>query len=203
MSSMNRSQAGVAVSTPLGFSTLSVMISITLLGLVLAPLLGTVLGGQRSFVKSWERAQASSSARYAHLALTRMMRISGSHPVGGIIDGIDPDPEAHGVFDNIRVRADYNPPDGDILDSGEDVTFFLRGDTMITRWGAGAPEEPYLIGVDSLAFEYFERDGTPITDPALVTSRAASARVTIRTKGETTATQRTLVGRVRLRNSRY
>ncbi len=60
-----------------------------------------------------------------------------------------------------------------------------------------------LISVDSLAFEYFERDGTPITDPALVTSRAASARVTVRTKGEATATQRTLVGRVRLRNSRF
>lgn len=203
MSSMNRSQAGVGVSTPLGFSTLGALISLTLLGLVLAPLLGTVLTGQRSFVKTFERAEASSSARYAHLALTRMMRVSGSHPVGGIIDGIDPDPQGHGVFDNIRLRADYNPPDGDTDDSGEDLTFFLRGDTMIARWGAAALEEPYLIGVDSLAFEYFERDGTPITDPALVTSRAASARITIRTTGEATATERTLVGRVRLRNSRF
>ncbi len=204
MSSMNRSKAeGVGVSARLGFSTLSVLISLTLLGLVLAPLLGTVLGGQRSFVESWERAQTSSSARYAHLALTRMLRISGSHPVGGVIDGIDPDPEGHGVFDNIRLRADYNPPDGDTDDSGEDVTFYLRADTMFVLWGAAALEEPYLIGVDSLAFEYFERDGTPITDPAEVTSRAASARVTVRTKGEATATQRTLVGQVRLRNSRF
>jgi type II secretory pathway pseudopilin PulG len=186
-----------------GFSTLGMIVALVLLGFLLSPLLGTVLSAQRGFVESRGRAQAAGSARYAHLALTRFMRIAGSNPTGGSMNGIDPDPLGDGVFNDIRLRADYNPPDGDTNDAGEDLMFYLRADTMFMRPGSG-DEEPYLIGVDSLAFEYYDRDNVLITDPAKIPSRSISARVLIRARGDGRGApaMRTLEGRVRLRNGR-
>jgi hypothetical protein len=180
------------------------IVALMLLGLLMSPMLGTVLSAQRGFVTSRERARAAGNVRYAHLALTRLMRISGSSPVGMPLPGIDPDPDANGVFDDVRLRADYNPPDGDTNDPGEDMTFYLRADTMYVRAGVGGAEEPYLIGVDSLAFVYFDRDGVLITDRDRVGPRALSASVTIRaiTNGPVGREKRTLSGQVRLRNGK-
>lgn len=185
-----------------GFSTVGMLVYMTLLGLLLAPLVTTVIRAQTGFVESQDAVETMQTARFAHLTITRQLRMAGSHPTGPSFDGIDPDPDADGVFSDVRVRSDYNPPDGDTADPAEDVTFFVSGDTMYARWGEDGSDEPYLLGVDSLAFEYFDRDGAPITDPDVVRQRAVSARVTIRSRGRTSAdeTERTLVGRVRLRN---
>ncbi len=186
-----------------GFSTLGMIVALTLLGFMLSPLLGTLLSAQHGFVASRERAQATSNVRYAHLALTRMMRLAGARPLGGPVTGIDPDPLGDGLFNDVRLRADYNPPDGDTDDPGEDLVLYLRGDTMFVRAGTGGAEEPYLMGVDSLAFEYFDRDGAPITVPNRVAMDARSAEVTIRAAARAPGlSPRELVGRVRLRNGR-
>ncbi|UCC48438.1 MAG: hypothetical protein JSV41_13410 [Gemmatimonadota bacterium] len=183
---------------------MGMIVALMLLGVLLAPLLGTVLSAQHGFVASRERTRAAGSVRYAHLSLTRFMRLAGSSPLGVPVDGIDPDPDGNGDFDDIRLRADYNPADGDTDDPGEDLVFYLRGDTMFVRPGTGGTEEPYLIGVDSLAFEYFDRDGDPITDADRAAARALSTRVTIRARGERSAgpAVRVLSGMVRLRNER-
>ncbi len=188
---------------PRGFSTLGMIVALTLLGFMLSPLLGTLLSAQHGFVASRERARATSNVRYAHLALTRMMRLAGARPLGGLVTAIDPDPLGDGLFNDVRLRADYNPPDGDTNDAGEDLVFYLRADTMFVRAGIGGAEEPYLIGVDSLAFQYFDQDGVPITDPARVATHARSALVTIRAAARAPAlSPRELAGRVRLRNGR-
>jgi type II secretory pathway pseudopilin PulG len=187
-----------------GFSTLGMIVALVLLGFMLSSLLRTVMTAQKGFVANRDRARATSSARYAHLSLTRFMRNAGASPLGLPVQAIDPDPLANGSFDNVRLRADFNPPDGDISDPGEDLIFFVRADTMFVRSGLGGSDEPYLIGVDSLAFEYFDRDGVLISDPAKVPDDALSVRVTLRARGDLhrgTAV-RVLTGRVRLRNER-
>ncbi|UCC84935.1 MAG: hypothetical protein JSW46_08495 [Gemmatimonadota bacterium] len=187
-----------------GFSTIGMIVAFVLLGLLLAPMLGTILSAQRGFVESRDRARAAGNVRYAHLALTRFMRLAGSSPVGLPLPGIDPDPGGDGLFNDVRLRSDYNPPDGDIDDPGEDLTFFLRADTMFVKSGSDGDEEPFLIGVDSLAFEYFDRDGSVIVDPARIGPRALTVDVTIRARGDKHAdpAERTLSGLVRLRNGK-
>jgi hypothetical protein len=187
-----------------GFSTIGMIVAFVLLGLLLAPMLGTILSAQRGFVESRDRARAAGNVRYAHLSLTRFMRLAGSSPVGLPLPGIDPDPGGDGVFNDVRLRSDYNPPDGDIDDAGEDLTFFLRADTMFVKSGEAGAEEPFLIGVDSLAFEYFDREGAAITDPARVGPRAMTVDVTIRARGDkhVDPAERTLSGLVRLRNGK-
>ncbi len=185
-----------------GFSTVGALVALVLSGLVLSQLLGMVIHSQRGFIQSNAAASAAGSARHAHLVLTRLLRMAGSDPQGVSIQGIDPDPLGHDVFDNIRLRADYNPPDGDIQDPGEDLTLWLRADTMLVQWGANAPAEPYLFGVDSLAFEYFDGTGALITEADRVATQAASIRLTVRGLGEAHDERREqlLVGRVKLRN---
>lgn len=187
-----------------GFTVLGMIVALMLLGLLLSPLLGTILSAQNGFVASRERARAAGNVRYAQLSLTRFMRLAGSSPVGLPLPGIDPDPDGNGVFDDVRLRADYNPPDGDTDDMGEDMVFYIRQDTMFVKAGPGGSEEPYLIGVDSLAFEYFDRDGVPITDRDMVATRTIAARVTIRARGERSymPVKRVLTGQVRLRNGK-
>jgi hypothetical protein len=178
------------------------IVAFVVLGLVLSPLVRTLLTAQEGFVVSRQRAQTAGSVRYAHLALTRFMRNAGSSPYRVPIAGVDPDPRGDGRFDDVRLRADYNPADGDTDDLGEDLTFYVRADTLFMRSAGADLEQPYLIGVDSLAFEYYDRDGVVITDPDRVTERAASARILVRGRvgpaGK--ASVRTLTGHVRLRN---
>lgn len=185
-----------------GFTVVGMMVAFVVLGLVLSPLVRTLLTAQEGFVISRQRAQTAGSVRYAHLALTRFMRNAGSSPYRVPIEGIDPDPRRDGRFDDVRLRSDYNPADGDTDDLGEDLTFYVRADTLYMRSGSADLEQPYLVGVDSLAFEYYDRNGTLITDPVRVTERAASARVVVRgTVGSAeNPTVRTLTGHVRLRN---
>lgn len=185
-----------------GFTVVGMIVAFFILGLMLSPLLRTLLTAQRGFVWSRQRSQVAGSVRYAQLSLTRYMRIAGSSPYGASFRGIDPDPRGDGLFDDVRLRADYNPADGDTDDRGEDLTFYVRGDTMFVTFGADGVEEPYLVGVDSLAFEYYDRDGAVITDPDRVAGWAASARVVVRGRAESEVrpTVRVLAGYVRLRN---
>lgn len=184
-----------------GFSAISAIVYLTLVGLLMAPLVATVVNAEHGFVRSHEVGKTTGSARFAQLALTRYMRMAGSHPQGPRYAGIDPDPDGDGVFNSIRIRADYNPPDGDTDDAGEDQTFFVQADTLYMRAGLGTAQ-PYLVGVDSLAFEYFDRDGNLLTDPGRVATRALEAQVIIRGRGEAfqDESDRVLMGRVRLRN---
>lgn len=199
---MNRGRSIQAARSRSGFSTVGALVTLVLSGLVLGQLLSMVITSQRGFISSNATGSAASSARHAHLALARLLRVAGSDPHGISIQGIDPDPLNHGVFDNVRLRADYNPPDGDILDPGEDVTLWLSADTVRVRWGADAPAQPYLFGVDSLAFEYFDRKGGSIGEAEKIRSQATSVRLTVRgvAYGYGERREQLLIGRVKLRN---
>jgi len=184
-----------------GFTIVGMLVAFVILGLVMSPLIHTLVTAQEGFVKSRQRARTASSVRYAHLALTRFLRNAGSSPYSVAIAGIDPDPRGDGVFDDVRIRADYNPADGDTDDLAEDLTFYVRADTMFMRSGSDGVEQPYLIGVDSLAFEYYDWNGNVITNRDRVTERAASVRIVVRgPAGPGAPAVRTLAGLVRLRN---
>lgn len=184
-----------------GFSAVGMLVSFVLLGALLSPLVGTIVRAQRGLLASKDRSTAVNSERHAHLTLARYFRLAGVSPTGVPVSGLDPDPDGNGRFDSVRLRADFNPPDGDTADPGEDQTFFVRGDTMLVREPGTGGEEPYLVGVEGLRFEYFDRDGDPLTDPGRIATRALAARVTIESRGPG-GRLRSISGVVRLRNSR-
>lgn len=184
-----------------GFSTVGMLVSFLLLAVLLSAVVGTIVKAQRDMVVSRERSTALNSERHAHLMLSRYFRLAGGSPTGVPVGGLDPDPDRNGSFDSVRLRADFNPPDGDTADPGEDLLFFVRGDTMLVAESATGAEEPYLVGVRALRFEYFDRDGYPLTDAGRISTRALAARVTIRSLGPG-GQERSTSGDVRLRNSK-
>lgn len=177
------------------------LVSFLLLAVLLSAVVGTIVRAQRGLVVSRERSTAVNSERHAHLMLARYFRLAGGSPTGVPVDGLDPDPDGNGNFDSVRLRADFNPPDGDTADPGEDLLFFVRGDTMLVAEAATGGEEPYLVGVRALRFEYFDRDGNPLADAGRIATRALAARVTIRSNGPG-GQERSISGDVRLRNSK-
>lgn len=198
------SAAQPSVRSPAGFSTIAAIVYLTLVGLLMAPLIATVVSAQRGFVEANEAVETTGSVRFAHLALTRQIRMAGSHPMGPKIGGIDPDPNGNGSFDDVRVRADYNPPDGDTDDVGEDLTFYVSADTLYVLRQPSATVEPYVVGIDSLKFEYYDREGLELTDVSKIQQRAIGIQVTVHGQGEPLwgeVTEREVTGYVRLRNS--
>src|SRR5687768_6487558 len=124
-------------STRNGFTLAELMVALTLFGVVMTAIMGVVLNMQRSFVRQRENARAEDAMRLGETTLTTVLRAAAANPrgmTGASAPRLDPDPLAHGIFDNIRVVSDFNPPDGDVNDPLEDVLVYQLSDTLFIRW---------------------------------------------------------------------
>ena len=156
-----------------GFSLIELIISITLLAIILAALMGTVLRVQRDFTIQQSRVQAQEALRVSELIIGTVLRSAEANPMltGGTL--LDPDPSSTGRFDQLRVVSDFNPADGDVTDVLEDVFVAARNDTLYIRWQAGGTTQAMAEPVDSLLFQYFDASGTELTTSATVSSAPA------------------------------
>lgn len=161
-----------------GVTLIEMLVSLTLLSIVMGTVTGMITRTQADYARQREAIRLQENMRVAELTVTRLLRTAAVDPLSKNIAGVDIDPLAHGVFDNIRVRSDFNPADGDIADPLEDALVYTSADTLYVRWLAGTPPQPVAYPVRSIRFEYFAADDTPITSPALIPS-AAKAKYTI------------------------
>ena len=161
-----------------GFTLVEMLITMTLLTIVLGSVTGMVTRTQRDYVRQREAVRLQENVRTAEMLLTRLLRTSTVDPLNLNLGSIVVDPLAHGQFDNIRLRSDFNPPDGDVADPLEDALIYTSQDTLYVRWQAGALPQPVAFPVRKVLFEYFAIDNTPITTQALVAS-AAKAKFTV------------------------
>jgi hypothetical protein len=120
--------------------------------------------------------QAEETIRSVESLLTRVLRTGRVDPRRLNIGRLDADPDGSGVFDDLRVRSDFNPVDGDVLDPLEDVLIRVQNDTLMVRWQALGLSEPAAYPVRSLRFHYHATDGTALTTTA---TAAAAKRVRI------------------------
>lgn len=161
-----------------GLTLIEMLVSVTLLGIIMGTVTGMIARTQTDYARQREVIRLQENMRTAELTLTRLLRTAAVDPLAKNIAGVDIDPLAHGAFDNIRVRSDFNPADGDIADPMEDALVYVSADTLYVRWRAGTPPQAAAYPVRSLLFEYFAADNTPITTPALIPS-AAKVKYTI------------------------
>ena len=79
-----------------GFSLIEVLISMTLLAIIMAALLGTVMRVQRDFTIQQSRVQAQEALRVSELIIGTVLRSAGANPMltGGTL--LDPDPSSTG-----------------------------------------------------------------------------------------------------------
>lgn len=149
-----------------GLTLIEMLVTLTLLSVVMATVTGMVIRTQRDYTRQREVIRLQENLRSVELVVTRLLRTASVDPLDQNVGKVDIDPMSHGAFDNIRVRSDYNPADGDVADLLEDALVYTARDTLYVRWQAGAVPQPVAFPVRSILFEYFAADGTPITTVA-------------------------------------
>jgi prepilin-type N-terminal cleavage/methylation domain-containing protein len=159
-----------------GFTLVESLIALGLLAVVGTALTSLVLSTQRDYVEQRERVQAEETIRSVEALLIRVLRTARVDPRRMNIGRLDADPDNSGVFDDVRVRSDFNPVDGDVFDPLEDVQIRVQNDTLQVRWQALGAFEPVAAPVRSLRFFYHATDGMALTTPA---TAAAAKRIRI------------------------
>jgi prepilin-type N-terminal cleavage/methylation domain-containing protein len=161
----------------MGFTLVELMISLTMLGVIMGAVVGTMLSMQRGYIRQREVARTEDALRVAELTITRILQAGASNPLNMTVGVPRIDPLV-APFDTLRVVADYNPVDGDVADLLEDVQVYARADTLFVRWQAGAAAAPVAFPVRSLLFQY-DSAGTVLTVPTTITRAATRVRVTL------------------------
>jgi type II secretory pathway pseudopilin PulG len=158
-----------------GFLLIELMIAMTLLSIVMSSVVSMVISVQKDYARQRKFSEGMSALRNSQLVLDRLFRTAGADPNNINVIGIVAQPNGAG---SVRIRADFNPADGDVADPLEDVQVELAGGEMRIRWEATGTVTPLVNPVSALTFEYFRRDGTQLTNLPHADS-AKRVRITI------------------------
>ncbi len=150
-----------------GFSLAELLVSVAVLGLVLAGVFGILHSGLKAYGWGAARVQAQQSARVALERMAKELREAGYDPAGA---GIQPVVVAAPAL--VTFQRDLNG-NGVVDPTRERVTFLLRPGETVLRRDAGGGAQPIIEGVRRFSLTYFDRAGAPTTDP----SRVASVRI--------------------------
>jgi len=149
-----------------GFSMVEFMLS-SLIFLVIAGSIFSILNQTQNAASYQVEAQGVlESARFAMMTLERIIRQAGNDPLNVGFPGI-----SEMSSSQVRVRADLtgaagtaNPPDpdkgdpdGDTMDSGEDVTISYDASAR-TLYLSG---QPCASNISAFAMQYFDKNGAP------------------------------------------
>lgn len=161
-----------------GFTLIEMVIALTISSLIIAVFFGTIANMQKQYRGQRDTRMAEESLRMAEQVLRTVLQTAAADPRSTGAALIDPDIMANGGFNDIRVKSDFNPPDGDFLDELEDVRVRVAADTMFVQWNSAGSYQPLVYPVRSLTFEYFDNAGNALTTVAAA-ANAKSVRFTI------------------------
>jgi type II secretory pathway component PulJ len=147
-----------------GVSLAELLVSLAILGLVLACVFGALDGALRAYGWGARRVEAQQSARLALERMAAELREAGYDPTGVGVDAIvvaaptlvtfQRDLDGNGVIDSARER----------------VTFLLRPGESTLRRDAGGGAQPIIDGVRRFRLTYFDGAGQPVSAPAEIAS---------------------------------
>ncbi len=150
-----------------GVSLAELLVSLAVLGLVLAGVFGILHGALKAYGWGVGRVEAQQAARTALERMARELREAGYDPKGA---GIEPVVVAAPT--RVTFQRDLNG-NGVVDATRERVTFLLRSGETVLRRDAGGGAQPIIDDVYRFRLTYFDRAGAPVTDP----SRVASVRI--------------------------
>jgi prepilin-type N-terminal cleavage/methylation domain-containing protein len=158
-----------------GFTLTELLVSMTLLSVVMGSVVSVITQVQRDYARQRTRDGSMTAVRSAELLIGRVFRTAGADPNKVGVVGITAQPNGTG---SVRIRADFNPADGDTNDDLEDVTIDLYGQDLRVKWRGTGAAAALVSPVSGLTFEYYRRDGTQLTNIAFADS-AKRVRVVI------------------------
>ena len=81
----------------------------------------------KGHVSQQDAAEMQQNERFAMDTLLRAVRGAGNNPAGLSFDKFDLDSDGDGQFNAMRIRSDFNPPDGALDDPEEVLIFSVTG----------------------------------------------------------------------------
>ena len=186
---------GPAFNDSDGFTLMEVLIASTILLIISIPLFRSLNSIQKAASEQAEIQQIQDNVRMALQAVTRFVRQAGNDPHGAGFEAVSPVSATE-----IRVRSDLtgsqapgNPnrgdPDGDIMDSGEDILIrYNDSRERLEMVRGGGTVQIVADHISGFALEYLDAQGKPVPDGTNVRSIRINI---IGTTDRTTAPERT------------
>jgi prepilin-type N-terminal cleavage/methylation domain-containing protein len=165
-----------------GMTLVEMMIALTVFGMIMAVVMGFLVGSRNSYADTRERALTQQTARAVISLLTREIRSAGCDPLDSGFD-------TFGVAapNSFECRMDLNG-DGDFADADIDelVTWVYDPATGTLTRDSGEGAQVVLRGLTNLSFNFFDENGARIAgNPLTAVDRARVRVVEIMIQGET------------------
>lgn len=154
-----------------GFTLVELLIALVVMALVMSAMVDIVAQVSARYEPQRLRMDARQHARVALDTIGRLARMATV---------VNPDPDANGVLDSIRLRGDWNPPDG-LANQYEDVTFSRVGNTIFVREPADPTALPIADNIATMTFVYRDRNYVLIANPIAGFANIASVEITLTT----------------------
>ena len=148
--------------------------------LVILGILGGVASGiHKAYAEQRSRTEALDNANIAMDTMLRLIRMSGNNINGS---GITPGTAgADGKYHTIRIQSDWNPVDGALTGSLEDVTFSVSNGVLQVQEGANAAV-PFVEGIGPLTITYYDSANGLITNPVANNGQIALVKIDLQTE---------------------
>jgi type II secretory pathway component PulJ len=173
-----------------GHSLVELLVATAVMGLLMAATLSILQSGLAAWSWGSGRVGAQQAIRVALERMGRELREAGYDPASAGVEAVVVAEPTRIVF-----QRDLNG-NGLIDPTHERVTYLLRGGETTLRRDAGAGAQPIAEGVRRFALLYFDKDGAPTADPALI----ASVRIELEVGGRT-GPEATMATQITLRNA--
>lgn len=158
-----------------GFSTLELIIATGLLAVVVGTVATLLHNLQQGRVAELDVSEIQQNQRYAMDVILRHVRGAGNDPNGINVVKFDMDPLGNGQYNAVRIRSDFNPPDGDTSDPLENVLFSWNNNVVTMQDSATGTTTEVAQNISGVTYEFFDASGNATSSSA----DAVRVRVTL------------------------
>ena len=170
----------MTLSSERGMTMVELLVSSAVMLTVLSVTTTVMTRSSTMFTQQRAALDGRNSAAASVDLLTRLLRQSSCISATAVYcQSIFPDPDGNGVFDSVRVRADWNPRDGDLNDAYEDVVFAVADGILWKQEPSDALPVSFGDRVESLRFTYTNQNGGPLANPVARPDLIGGVNVTI------------------------
>ena len=170
----------MTLSSERGMTMVELLVSSAVMLTVLSVSTTVMTRSSTMFTQQRAALDGRNSAAASVDLLTRLLRQSSCISATAVYcQSIFPDWDGNGVFDSVRVRADWNPRDGDLNDAYEDVVFAVADGILWKQEPSDALPVSFGDRVESLRFTYTNQNGGPLANPVARPDLIGGVNVTI------------------------
>ncbi len=144
-----------------GFTIVELIVAMAVSLLVMGAICSTFLSQNKSYLAQEEVAAMQQNLRAAMFYMQREIRMAGCDPfeIGGI--GITAaNANSISFTEDVTGNTTGSPPDGDVLDANESITYSMNGGNLTRNTGGG--NQVVAQNIDALDFVYLDGSSPPV-----------------------------------------